>query len=512
MTNIIQQEDSSYLLTESGDFLLLEATMLTIAGVDFLPQYKTGTARIRELVQNKSGVMNMEITVRQGQAVPQQGSEIKFMDGSRRLFGGYITRITPTEIGKGNFFTYVVEASDYSFILNNKIAKRAYFNQTLNYIVVDLMGEYLAASYGFNTSNVATGPVITSIIFDHISVRKCFEKLSKLTGYIWYVDYSKNLFFTTQTATAAPEAVRDSLSNINQVNISYDTSQVRNKVIVIGASKGEASNAPAIQSFTCDGISRIFLLDDIPASVSYIKLNGVSQNFHVNTAQVASDYATYSDTDAYITLANSSATPSLGDVIQVAYYPYVAIIAERLDQDSINFFSALDGGDGIWDYTIKDQSITTKQEAAERALKELAEFADPLVKGIFTTRTSLLSPGTVFAVGQSLTVNLPTYSINTDTTFLIQEINTEMYEADGTVEYVYTIRFGGRLAGVQEFLESLASTSEEVADATEIKTIELLSDSETFSDSNLSSVNQTPPFKYGNVGTPRGVWNKSEWS
>lgn len=167
---------------------------------------------------------------------------------------------------------------------------------------------------------------------------------------------------------------------------------------------------------------------------------------------------------------------------------------------------------GIWDYTIKDQSITTKQEAAERAAKELEQFADPLVKGIFVTRTSLLSPGTVFEVGQSLTVNLPTYNIATDTTFLIQEINTEMSEGDGRIEYTYTIRFGGKLVGVQEFLESLASETDEVADATEIKTIELITDSEIAADSNLSMAKITPPFKYGNTGTPRGRWNMSEWA
>jgi hypothetical protein len=514
MSTRILLEDGSYLLTESGDYLLLERTQLTIAGVDFLPQYKTNSARIRELVQNKSGVMNFEVTVKSGQSVPQEGSEIVFKDQSRFLFGGYITRITPVEIGKGSMFVYTVEASDYGFILNNKIAKRAYANQTLGAIVADLMNTYMDASYGFDLTNVLTGPTLTSIVFDHISLRKCFEKLSKLTGYVWYVDYQKKLYFTTQTTTPAPETITDAGSNCQQVTVAYDTTQVRNRVIVIGSSVGEAANAPTTQSFTGDTISRIFALDDIPASVAYIKLNGVSQNFHVATEQVASDYAVYYADAVQIRLADSAATPGGGDTIEVQYYPYIAVIAERQDDDSIAFFAALDGGDGVWDYTIKDQSITTKQEAADRAAKELAEFADPIVKGIFVTRTSLLSPGSVFSVGQVLTVNLATYGISTDTTFLIQEVNIEMIEDSETdrIEYIYTVRFGGRLTGVQEFLEGLASESDEVADATEIKTIELLTDSAQTADLNLSHANFTPPFKYGNSGTPRGRWNLSEWA
>lgn len=490
------------------------ANTLTIAGTDFLPQYKTNSARIRELVQNKSGVMNIEITVKTGQTVPQQGAEIVFMDDARYLFGGYVTRITPREIGKGSYFIYTVEASDYSFILNNKLARRAYTNKTLGYIVADLMSTYVDSSYGFDLTNVETGPTITSIIFDHISIRKCFEKLSKLTGFIWYVDYEKNLYFTSQLATPAPEDIRDSGTNYSEVNIVYDTSQVRNRVIVIGSDTGEAANAPTVQTFTADGISRIWALDDIPASVGYMKLNGVAKNFHVSTEQIASDWAVYFTDSVYVRLAESTTTPTAGQTIEVSYYPRVAIIAERQDQDSIDFFSALDGGDGVWDYTIKDQSITTKQEAAERAVKELAEFADPLVKGTFVTRTSQLSPGSIFSPGQYLTVNLPTYNISTDTTFLIQEVNIEMNEdvANDRIEYIYTVRFGGRLAGVQEFLESLASAAEETADAAEIKTIELLNDIAETADSNLSHTNYTPPFKYGNVGTPRGRWNLSEWA
>lgn len=104
---------------------------LVIAGVDFLPQYRTGSVHIRETVQNKSNVMNLDIIVKPSQSVPREGSEIVFRDGVRYLFGGYISRIQPTETGEGQLFSYAVEASDYSYILNSKVARRAYTNKTL---------------------------------------------------------------------------------------------------------------------------------------------------------------------------------------------------------------------------------------------------------------------------------------------------------------------------------------------------------------------------------------------
>jgi hypothetical protein len=138
----------------------------------------------------------------------------------------------------------------------------------------------------------------------------------------------------------------------------------------------------------------------------------------------------------------------------------------------------------------------------------------PLVEGVFKTRTGLLTAGSYFAPGQLLTVNLPSYGISTDTTFLIQEVLVEMNETASTVEYVYTVRFGGRLAGVREFLESLASTSVETTDPSKIITIESVQDLVVMEEhaSSPSKINQTPPFDYGPAGNPQGRWNLSEWA
>src|SRR6267142_51402 len=111
------------------------AKTLTISGTNYLPQYGTNSVRIRETVQNKSGVMELTITVMLSQSAPVEGAEIVYKDGTRFLFGGYISKISTEEIGKGGFFIYSVEASDYSYIFNNKIARRAYTNETLADIV-----------------------------------------------------------------------------------------------------------------------------------------------------------------------------------------------------------------------------------------------------------------------------------------------------------------------------------------------------------------------------------------
>jgi hypothetical protein len=491
------------------------AKTLTISGANFLPQYVTNSARIRETVQNKSNVMTLDIVVHPDEDAPGEGSEVIFKDGSRFLFAGYISRITPEETGEGQLFKYDVEASDYSYILNNKIARRSYESDTLVDIVTDLMDTYVDAAYGFDLTNVATGPTISSITFDHISIRKCFEKLQKLTGYVWYVDYEKNLFFHAPSATAAPETITDSSDNFEEISIALDTSQVRNSVIVIGSENGEQDSNTTTETFTGDGATRSWELAAKPSQVVSIKINTVTKQFSLDVNERDTDVFVYSFSGQSFRLTDAQTTPVGGgtpDSIEIIYYGRIPIITKEIDPVSIAYFAARDGGDGTYEYTLKEASISSKEEATERALQELAEFADPLVNAQFRTRTSLLDPGSVFTPGQVLTVNLPTHGIDDDTAFLIQEVTITMVEdATGDTEYLYNVRFGGKMVGVQEFLESLAAEEGDVTDAELILTIESTSDSFITDDDPPTNALYTPPFEYGGGGSPQGRWNLSEW-
>lgn len=491
------------------------AKTLTIAGVDYLPYYKTNSATIKEALR-KTNVMNMEIITKSIATAPQEGSESIFKDGSRFLFGGYISKVEPTETGKGVFFNYKVEVSDYAYIFNSKIARRAYTNQTLNYIVNDLITTYVGTSYGFDLTNVQTGPTIATVSFDYVSIRSAFEKLAKLTGYVWYVDYEKNLYWQTPTTEAAPETITDGGTNIETMNITYDTSQVRNSVTVIGSTDGVESMALITETFIGDGETIAWELGEKPSTVASITVNGVSKQFSLDVNERDGDIFTYSYSgQSFKRVSGPLFTGS--DTIVISYYPRIPIIEELTDDASIAFFAALDGGTGIYEYTIKDNSIGSIAEANARALQELQQYGTALADGRIVTRSGLLaSPTNRFKPGQALTINSPTQGLSSDTVFTIQEVQIAVL--DGTTsEYKYTIRFGGKIVSMQEFLSTLAAKQidgEQVASDTEIITIEHLSDAMAFSDSDtpISMNKSTPPFKWGAGSSPQAVWNLSEWS
>ena len=491
------------------------AKTLTIAGNDFKPKQVTGSAIITERVQNKSNTLNCRMKIKEGETTPQEGSEFVYKDGARFLFGGIISRTRPTETGIGHSFMYELEVTDYTYILNSKVAKRSYTNQTMKAIITDLMSAYVDAGYGFTITNVQTGPVIPSITFNHISIRKCFEKISKRTGYVWWVDYQKNLYFQTAQTDIAPETITDAApDNHEWVQIVYDTTQVRNRVTVIGSRSSEETEDPVTETFTGDGATKTFVLKEKPSTMVSIKLNGVAQTFAVdNINDETGNYFMWSYAEQYIRVVTAETEPTGSDTIEVTYYHYAPVIAERESAASIAQLVTLEGGDGVHEYTLEESNISTKAEAQDRGDQEVEDFGFALVDGRAMCRSDQLQPGSYFQPGQILTVNLPSWGITTDTAFLVQELVITIDENDTETIYNYEVRFGGKQVTVERFLETLANPETSVADADLILTIEKANDSMAFTD--LSTATETfftPPFKVGPTGSPIAVVNKSEVS
>jgi len=491
------------------------AKTLTIAGTDFLDQYKSSSAEINEKINNDPNSMEIQVVRKpvDNDDIPEEGSEIIYEIDSDRQFGGFVTKKEAEEYGDGRFFSYTIEATDWSYIFNQKTAMIAYEDTDLGTVAKDLLSRYIASSYGFSDSGIETGPSISSITFDHINIRECFEKLAKLTGYVWWVGYDKTVYFQAPDASQAPEKITDTSDNYSEVAIEYDTSQVRNSVIVIGNEDGVPSANPRIDTLSGDGDKQTFDLGEKIDSVDYIKLNGNRKNFSENVNEKESDYFVWNFEAEHIRDVSGNSALTASDTIEIKWTERIPVIVERSDGDSIDFFSNLDGGDGVYEHTIKERTITTKEEARARAEEELDEFADPLVLGEFRTNSTLKNTSNDVEPGQALTVKLPAWNINEETVYMIREV-VKTIDEDGTnTFYNYEVRFGGRMVGLQEFLESLTRETEEVQSADEIKVIHRLRDTVNFEDANLTHTIENPPYVWGGDNTtPTGTWDLSEWA
>jgi len=492
---------------------------LTIGSVDFMPQYVTGSPRITSQIANQGDTMTMEITQKTGQNAPKQGAEVIFKDGTRVLFAGYISRLTPKEYGVGQLISWNVEVTDYTYLLINKFAQKAYQAQTLKAIVQDLIATNIDSGYALTTNNVQTGPVITTVAFNHISVRQCFEKLAKLTGYSWWVDYNKDIHFVDTTSTdIAPEKFTDANpGNHESVAIVIDVSQMRNSVVVQG---GTQESANYTQNILGDAHAKEWVLLYPVKNMISVSLNGVSKSYGVDpTDDEGSNYFMYNPSRGALRASSGSPTPGASDVITVVYTYEIDVIAIMSSAPSIIAMKAIEGGDGVHASSIIDSTILSKDEARARAQQELANFANPIVSGTIVTRTGLLQAGSYFKIGQALTVNMPAWGILQDTPFVIQKLETTMDESGSAIEYTYTITFGGRLLSVVDFLNSIAAPEDTLATDDQVSKIfsvpEVVTIAEVITKNNnvrnvnesvavaehISKQNITPPFKWGKLNS-----------
>lgn len=501
---------------------------LTIGGVDFLPQYKSGSAQITNQIQNQGDWLLLTIIQKKGQSAPSIGSEIILKDGSEFLFGGFVSKLSPTEYGVGEMIQYTVEATDYTYLLVNKTAQKSYANETLHDIVIDLLSTNVDSGYALDTTNIETGPTVTTIAFNHISLRQCFENLAKLTGYIWWVGYDKKVYFINPSLAAnVAEMMTDSSANHESVAITIDVSQLRNDIVVLGGVQ-ESSNYT--QTILGDAHAREFFLLYPPKETVSLTLNGVSKTFGIDPSddETLFDYM-YSPDRGSIRSSSGSTTLTGTDVLVFVYTYEFPVIVELNNATSIAAMKVIEGGDGVHSYTINDSTILSQTQARERAQKELDEFSDPVLSGNIKTRTGLLQAGTVFAAGMAIIINMPSWGIVTNTTYIIQKLVTTLDESGDAIEYHYNITFGGRLLGVVDFLQALATPEDPLDISGEVITIHAIDESisviETISkNAHLHSVSETvsiaetinqskttPPFKWAPSGTKKGVWNESEW-
>jgi len=486
---------------------------LTIGGNDFLPQLKQNPIEITERLNDEANVARFNIQQKPGQSKPNESSEVIIVDpditGSPRIFAGYITRVEPEETNKGDYILHEVEVSDYTYILNNKNAQITYENETLGDIVRDLIDRYVDSSYGVTYMNVvASGPTITSVSFGHIPLKECFKKLSKITGYSWYIDYYKDVHFFLTENNPAPESFSDNSTNLSEVRIDRDTTQVRNVITVEG---GMTQSAGTVEyEVTGDDSTGTYFMESRPKEIASFTVNGSPATYGYENL-VDEESVDWIVNFSAGSVRNSSARGVLSsaETLNVQYYEETPILIKYRGEVSIAAMAALEGGDGEHDYFIEDDTITTREEALDRAIQEVEDFGNPLIIGEINTRSGLLSdPENIFRQGQLITINFPTWGISTDTTYPLREVIIRILpKPDETpdVEYEYSLRFGGRLIGVKEFIEALYENESVPGETEDFNKIFGVGEAIGIQES-ASRTNSTPPFQWGSF-----TWGKAEW-
>lgn len=388
--------------------------VLTINGVDKTLNVEFPTLSIQNILTRKRDICTFVVVTHTGETyVPSLGQEVIITDNNERVFGGIITNIESTASAY-SVINHHIECQDFTRRLDQKLVADTFANMTVLEIITSLKTDYFPSD--FTITNVEVTDEIEYIAFNYKSVAQALEQLANLTESDWYVDYNKDVHFFKANTLDAPFDVEDDTGvyNYESLIIRRDNSQIRNSIIVRGGTYLGENFTSEIEA---NGVDFLF-----PLSYKY-------SDFHATLTSdplsVGIDYI--DDADNFDALHNFQEkvlrfkevdTPTMGSVIRVSGRPNLPVIINYRSTPDIASLSAVEGNDGEYQYLINDPTINTKEGARQRALAEIATYADTLSEGEFVTETSGLRAG--------MRIRINSISRGIDEEFIINKVTSDI--------------------------------------------------------------------------------------
>ena len=370
-----------------------------------------------------------------------------FLQEETRHFAGTIDKADDDPRAPGVTF-YKCQARDYTFMLDRRLVVEVYENWAADDIIRDIITRYCS---GFTSANVLSGaPIIetTGSDFNYLRPSECFKWLCDYTGWQWYVDYDKDVHFFNPSALAesAPETI-DASANFRDFRNNLEIEGLRNRVYVQG---GTMLSDLVTYEYKADGVQRAWTLPYKPHSLTVSVAGGAAITPGIeNIDEESTKTWMMNYQEKLIRLATGEADIADGTTVAFTFKYDIDVITYREDTVSQAAIAAIQGGDGIHEHNIVDDSLTTLDAAGAVADADLREHADPRVKGSFQHDTDGWAPG------QLVSIHLPAEGV--DNTYLIQRVTMTPIDTDS---WTYRVEYGGRLLGIADFLKALVSAQQ----------------------------------------------------
>lgn len=413
---------------------------------------------------------------------------VTITEGGTNIFGGQIITVDE-EIENNNLEIFTVEAKDYSFDMDRYLVTQTYESQTGTQIITDIATNILPA--GYTVTNVDVPTTIAYISFNYEYPTKVFQQIADLTGYDWYVDGNKNIYFKAKTSTLSPFNLTDTNDKyfFNSLKIRSDVKNLRNTIYVRGGTyKGDTFTELTV----ADGSEKVhkqgFRYSDITVTV-----DSVSQTVGTDNVHNPADYDCLYNFQEKALKWRDDNKPVNGSVVSVTGLPHIPVLIKKSDTASQN-------ENGIFEYKVIDKTINSRQGARDRANAELQAWASTINEGSFETKEAGLT------VGQIINIQSTIRSINTD--FVITRIESRYRNPE---ELLHTITLATtKTYGMIEFLQGLLMQKDKEIVIDTNETIEIivgLVDSFTSTDVLGTPTTDSPPYVYGTDS-----WGFSTWS
>ncbi|HEX6956265.1 MAG TPA: hypothetical protein VF156_15430 [Agromyces sp.] len=462
------------------------ALTLTIGGVDRSSMLQKGSLQIADEAQNRS-TCRFVIVDTAGVYRPTTGVEVTIVDADgNTVFGGSIEKPRRSKRTKGGALSTDVTCVDYNAIADRHIVARSYVGQAAGEIVRDIVqndlagegisvigstisvtgsqiGDVLSGAAEVGTAQVGAirhtgvqdGPVIDEATFVYEKASQAFDALAELIGFYWNIGYDKTLTFAPPEQVQAPFDIiegsdapdADQRSNFRDLVVEESREQYRNRQY-LRAGTGETDSRT--ESFKGDGATKTFLLAFPAHTEPVVTVNGVAKTVGIQGVETGKDWY-WNKGESELTQADGAAALLSTDTLAATYTGEYPLIVVSSNDDAIADRAAIEGGSGVYEEIIDDESLDTVDLANEKAAALLRRY------GRIAERIDFQTDETGLRAGQLVRIWSPDNGVDGD--YFIESIDaSDVGAADGRIRHDVTAILGERLDNWIDFFRRLTDS------------------------------------------------------
>lgn len=428
----------------------MSTVTLTIGGIDRTSLLRSGTMNVTSRLNSRDRAEFQLVTLAANR--PQIGAEVLITDGGTRIFGGSIEVITE-QLSTTNGLTLEIDCDCVSFdaLADRRLVARAYDTpgQTLRDIVLDIIANDFAGD-GINTTNVDVGPVLSKLLFHYQQANEVFDTLAELSGFSWWIDPFKNLYFKSREQIAAPYALTSASANFMMASVQSTRIDYRNRQYV---KAGLGLTASRVEAFVGDGARKSFTTAyPVGAPPTSITVAAVAKTIGVKEVDTGKDWY-YQIGSPVLSQDNGAAAVTNGTAISITYQGQYPILVAAQDDPAVANRVAVEGGSGYYDAVADEPEIVTVASAEDRAAALLRRYAR--IPRRLTIRTMTIG----LRAGQLVSVNITQHGLTG--TWLVE--STQTRDRNGLdLEYSCVLLDGEAVGGWEGFFGALAKKARQI--------------------------------------------------